>query len=341
MLQHGVKLEQEKTALLKNGIRRLPAPQGRKPHANFSPAGKDAEPAEILRAAQQAGIVDELSGKPLAQVLELFAEQKTDFLVACGFDDDSVACAEQAVLREEPEKVTDGLRLAAKACGADENRVAAASGSDAKRFSQKLTGIPAFAVGKRYPAACLLTQKLGRSGKKAALLGIQACTALSDAVCSGIPQEETVLTVAGDAVDKPGNYRVTIGTSAETVLKAAKMDDSAQFAAVGSVIAGRTVRGLSFPITVTARCLFVQRKVPKHSVYPCVKCGRCARACPVGIIPWLVHRELESSRPDSLLFFHVEACIGCNACGLVCPSGIELAAEVRRAAAGKKGSVGA
>lgn len=337
MLQHGVKLEQNKAALLKDGIRRLPTPQDMEPHACFLPAGKDAEPLKIRRAAVQASIVDELSGKPLAQKLDLFVQKKVDLLVACGFDDDSVTCAEQAVLREEPEKVADGLRLAAKACGAGEYRVAAASRSEAKRFSQKLTGMPVIAAGERYPAGFLLRQKLCEDGKNAAFLGIEACAALSDAVCSGIPQEETVLTVAGDAVGEPGNYRVTIGTAAETVLKAAGADDSAQFAAVGSAIAGQVVHSLSFPITAASRCLFVQRRAPKHSVYPCVKCGRCVRACPVGVIPWLVHREMENGCPDVLLLFHVESCIDCNACDLVCPSGIELAAEVRHAAAGKKG----
>ena len=79
------------------------------------------------------------------------------------------------------------------------------------------------------------------------------------------------------------------------------------------------------------------KKPPLRPEFACVRCGRCAKACPAGVVPWLVHRELESAVPEPLLLFHVGDCIGCRACSAVCPSGIDLAGEVRRAALIKEG----
>lgn len=337
MLPHGVKLEQNKRAILRRGILEAPVPEDFPVTPSFAPARQEPAPKGILAAAEEAGICDETDGELLRDKLEKLAKRKTKLLAALCFDDDPAAAGEEAFLQENAEKIADGLALAAKACRAGETVIAAASRKEARWAAEKCSGVRTVSAGKRYPAAYFLLRKLRGSGKTAAFLGAQACAALSDAVREGLPQRETVVTVTGGGAAKPGNYRVRIGVPLSSVLKAAGAAGPRQFVAVGPAMTGRNVRGSKMPVTASTRCVTVTEKAPKIRVFPCVRCGRCAETCPVGVVPWLIHREMEGKNPEPLLLFHVGDCVGCRACDVVCPSGIGLAEEVKRAAALKEG----
>lgn len=337
MARRGVALDalnRERKGLLRKKIR---TPQEAPPAAPvFAPLRKKPGAAQIVSAARRAGVTDEFDGAPVAETLASLAKRGVDVLAARGFDDDPFSVGSEAVLRESAGRVAAGLRLAARACGAGGILVAASCRDEARRFSAAEPDVPAAAAGPRYPASLFLLRKLRRGGKKVAFLGAQACAALADAA-EGKPQEETVVTAAGDGFREPGNYRVRIGAPVREVLRAAGISGRARLAAVRSAVSGDALADDSLPVAASTRCVVALLRAPAGRVYPCVRCGRCARACPVGVVPWLIHRELESGDPDALLFFHAGECVGCRACSLVCPSGIALAEEVALAAERKEG----
>ncbi|WP_416201332.1 MAG: hypothetical protein ACFWUD_04335 [Thermocaproicibacter melissae] len=337
MTGHGVKLGQENNEILKRGILTMPAPKGLPEPSRLTVGRGEPGPRRILRAAEEAGICDEFRGMPLRELLESLAESKPQVLVARCFDDDPFACASQAVLREMPDKVADGLALAAKACGVPKTRIAAASRKELRIYKSHGIPQPAVAAGDSTPADFFLLRRLSRGGETAAFIGAQACAALSDAIRLGEPQSHTVVTVSGDAVGKRANVRVRIGTHLSALLEFCQAPSRAGFLCIGPALTGRAVRSRGIPISATTRCVTVMKKAPKQSTFACVRCGRCEKVCPVGIIPWLVHRELEANTPEPLLLFHVDNCIGCRVCSAVCPSGIHLEEEVRSAARMKGG----
>lgn len=67
-------------------------------------------------------------------------------------------------------------------------------------------------MGGKTPAKGVLAGRLRRSLGKAGFVGAQACAALYRAVQEGMPQTNTVVTVAGDGVWRAGNLRVPVGT---------------------------------------------------------------------------------------------------------------------------------
>lgn len=335
----GVKLEKRRVASFADAIQRVPASKGIPAPKMIAPLRKGASPSHILSLAKAAAIVDETDGELLSAKLEGFAEKGVRLLVACCFDEDPCTACSGAVLRERPGAVTSGLALAARACGAGETLLAADSRAEVRRMRKRCPGTRWAVAGRRYPARVLLEKKLASRGKAVALLGVQACAALSEAAEKGRSQCETVVTVSGGGVRKRGNFRVRIGTPLVRVLEAAQRDPEAAVTVIGSSVAGRRVEDLSLPVAADTRCVVSLRKAPAGKTFPCVKCDRCASVCPRGIVPWMVLKELESGRPDLLRLYHVQDCAGCAACRVVCPSGIDLRAAVEQAAVLKEGGV--
>jgi electron transport complex protein RnfC len=80
------------------------------------------------------------------------------------------------------------------------------------------------------------------------------------------------------------------------------------------------------PITKTSNCILagVEKAVTEPTPMPCIRCGECATACPVSLLPQQIYwhakaKELEKTREYSLF-----DCIECGCCSYVCPSEIPL-----------------
>ncbi len=335
-MRRGVKLEQKQALSLRSPVEDLPAPEGFPAPKMFAPLRKNPAPARILQAAQTAGIVDELDGAPLEAKLTRLSSRKIGLLIACGFDEDPCASAEQAFLRENADEVADGLALAAEAAEIPSHLLAAASRAEARRIRKEHAGDGALWTGPRYPAGTLLLRKLSRRGKRAALIGAQACAALSRAVRKGRAQSEIFLT-AGDGEELWKNLRVRLGTPVSAVAGCVLPAEETRAVVVGSSVSGKLLSDFSATVTADTRCVIALRRAPRNRAYPCVGCGRCVSACPRGIFPWMVVSELERKEPDPLRLANVQNCDRCAACSAVCPSGIDLGAVVKRAAEIKGG----
>ncbi len=202
MIPHGVRLEQNKSTLLE-----ARHPHGVRTRRNsrclfpLRPSGGKPTPKRILTAAKAAGICDETDGAPLREKLEGLAKRKTELLVALCFDDDPVAAGEQAVLREDAEK----SRRRSGACGkslrrggnADCRRTPGETRKISEHVSRDSNCLPS--RREALPGRIFSAEKDFATAAKRRLFWVrQACAALADAVRNGLPQSETVVTVAGD-----------------------------------------------------------------------------------------------------------------------------------------------
>ncbi len=329
-------------------IRELPLPlQGTVPCALLVPdwayEGPEQKPPaqgqqeEVISAAASAGIIDEFDGLPLYKKLKRFRRRGVNLLLANAIDDDPYVASAVAVLREQPQKVADGLAAAARACGAAECRVTASSRKEMKRVHEACPAVEPMPAGERYPARALLKRGLYAKGNTTGFIGVQACAALASFLENGTPQTETVVTVAGDAVPHPYNLRVPVGTPLRELLAFCGVEGTPGACFVGSSITGKRAPDLDAPVTLDTRCLIALQRQPRWRTYPCIGCGSCVRACPRGIRPWEVCDQLSRENPDPLRMVNVQHCIACAACSLACPSGIDFLAQMLRAAEFKKG----
>lgn len=147
------------------------------------------------------------------------------------------------------------------------------------------------------------------------------------AVYLGEPLISRVVTVTGH-VGSPRNLEVRLGSPIAEVIRAAGGTlPGATGELIGGPMMGFALHDTSAPVTKAVNCILVQNAElfpPKPATLPCIRCGECARACPVELQPYELywyarHRDFGKTQSYSLF-----DCIECGCCSYVCPSHIPL-----------------
>jgi electron transport complex protein RnfC len=168
--------------------------------------------------------------------------------------------------------------------------------------------------------------------------------AIYDAVRLGIPLIERITTVSGEAINKPKNFKVKIGTLAsELVNNCEGFKKGARKVIFGGPMTGFAQYKLDIPVTKgTSGILALPHELVKTTEYEsCIKCGSCVRACPAGLVPSEMSILIENRLFEEADNHDVLDCIECGCCSYVCPShrplvhmfklGKAKAMEIRRA----------
>jgi len=134
------------------------------------------------------------------------------------------------------------------------------------------------------------------------------------------PITEKIVTIAGDGIKKPANYKVKIGTNFNELML--KTDGYKQLKNP-VLVAGGKMMGKSIPsddliITKDLNTILVLEDEEIKSE-ACIKCGKCSEVCPVGIMPVMI---IDNSKKAKSL--GIDKCIKCGLCSYVCPAKIEV-----------------
>ena len=63
----------------------------------------------------------------------------------------------------------------------------------------------------------------------------------------------------------------------------------------------------------------------------CIRCGRCAQACPMSLMPTLIERYAKIGDVERLNKIGINVCMECGSCAYSCPAGKPLVQYMRLA----------
>lgn len=303
-----------------------------------------AELADIVREAGICGMGG--AAYPTnSKILSTAGKTETLLINACECEpyitsDDTVMCT-------WPEKVILGARIVADVIGAKHTVIAVEDNKPeaVEALRSKLGGnedIEVRVLPTRYPQGAkkqLILAVTGREvapgARTGALFNVTTIYSICRAVYEGLPLTEKVVTVTGEGANEPKNVIVRIGTPLEELLKfAGGMKEETCKVVCGGPMMGTAQGGLSVPVVKgTNAVLCLTDPAPAAENPTCIRCGKCIKACPMGLQPLQLYRYVNAGMKDELERFNLEDCMECGCCSYVCPGRLPLVETFK---AGKK-----
>jgi electron transport complex protein RnfC len=158
---------------------------------------------------------------------------------------------------------------------------------------------------------------------------VGTCFAIADAIFSGKPLIERVVTVTGEAVEKPGNIWALIGSPVAHLLENCKYKQAGQ--SRPNIIMGGPMMGFSVtsdlvPVVKTTNCILAptDKEIAGNNEQACIRCSACADVCPASLLPQQLFWHSKAKELDKAQEYNLFDCIECGACAYVCPSEIPL-----------------
>ncbi len=173
---------------------------------------------------------------------------------------------------------------------------------------------------------CLMVQNVG------------SLQAIARAIVHGEPLIRRVVTLTGDCFRKPRNVWALLGTPVQALLNefGYKADKKLPRLIMGGPMMGFTLPHAQVPITKTANCILAPTRnelTSSDNEMACIRCGQCAEACPVSLLPQQLQWHAKAEEFDKCEELNLKDCIECGACAYVCPSEIPLVQYYRQAKA--------
>ncbi|MDR3345365.1 MAG: SLBB domain-containing protein, partial [Oscillospiraceae bacterium] len=151
---------------------------------------------------------------------------------------------------------------------------------------------------------------------------------------TGKPLVSRSLTVDGSAVAEPKNVRAPIGTPISTILDFCGGLTAEPYKLIsGGPMMGLAVPNADFPTLKQNNAILAfapgDKQVKPERV--CIRCGKCAHACPLSLVPAKAETAIGLKDTAALKKIGTEICMECGCCAYVCPAGKPLVQHMRLA----------
>lgn len=310
-------------------------------------------PKEIIERVKECGIVG-MGGATFPTHVKLMVPEgkKAEYVIINAAECEPYLTCDFRLLLEKPREFLMGVKIVMKAVNAEKgivgienNKMEAALLLDdiVKKEPELFNGIVIQPLKTKYPQGGekqLIKAITGRevpSGKLpietgCVVVNVTSSFAIYEAVQKNKPLIERVVTVTGKSVKNPGNFLTRFGVSAEILIEAAGgMPEDTVNIINGGPMMGKSVSVPGFPVMKGSSgiLLMSEKEAQPRKASQCIRCGMCAKACPMGLQPFLLSRLSKMKMFDKTEEEHVMDCIECGSCEFTCPANIPLLDFIR------------
>ena len=297
----------------------------------------------IREAVKKAGIVGlGGAGFPTSVKLTPKDESKIDYVIVNGAECEPYLTSDYRLMLEEPEAIVEGLKIilrlfdnAKGIIGIEDNK------PDAIERLRALTSVESNievqALKTKYPQGgerqlvYVATGRKLNSKKLPADVGcivnnVATVAAVYMAVAKSTPLTHRIVTISGDAVAEPQNFKVPFGIKFSEILDAAGgFKVQPQKIVFGGPMMGKAMYTYDVPVTKTANALlgFVKDDAAVEES-PCILCGRCYFKCPLNLLPMKLQLMGLNNEDETFVKLDGMECCGCGCCSFVCPANRSL-----------------
>lgn len=304
---------------------------------------------EIINRIKEAGIVG-MGGAGFPTYVKLSPKEpeKIDYVIANCAECEPYLTSDYRRMIEEPKKLIEGLKISLqlfenakgilaiednkqdcidlfKKLTKDEPRILVKTLKT--KYPQGSERHLIYATTKRAINSTMLPSDVG-----CVVNNVDTIVSIYSAVKEGKPMMERIVTITGDAIRDPQNFRVHIGTNyAELVEEAGGFIKHPQKIISGGPMMGFGIFDLNVPTTKTASALLCLTKDDVSRMEPsaCINCGRCVEACPGRIVPSKLADYAQNGNEEEFVNHNGMECCECGCCSFVCPAKRNLTQSIK------------
>lgn len=305
------------------------------------PGYEDADPKEYLKRVREAGVVG-FGGATFPTAVKLSPPPGRDikWLIVNGVECEPYLNCDNRLMLEQPEKIVSGLRLMMRLFPEAQGVIAIENNKpEAIRIMNKAIE----GLGGRY-SVVPLTVKYPQGAEKMTieaitkqeypvtalpadvgciLLNVRTAHQIWQAVAEGKPVTTRIISVTGEAVANPKNLEMPLGTSFRELIEfCGGFREQPVKVISGGPMMGVAVRSIDIPVVKSTSgilCLTAQSGCLGDET-ACIRCGRCATDCPIGLRPYLLNSLVLQNDYDGFEEAGGMNCIECGCCSYVCPA---------------------
>jgi len=324
----------------------------------FDPSVKTRTPEEIakltredfIKIVKDAALVG-LGGSSFPTYIKFQTNKPINMILVNAIECEPYITADHRLMLEFPYRILDAIKYAMQAFDCKQAKICIKSKyKDLKLlYSQLLAseenkGIELCCVGNFYPQGWEVAMIKSATGIELAPgelpsnrgiinFNVSTMVGLYKAVKYNMPVIKRFITITGDGITHPKNFRVRVGTAIKDLIPLCdgyKNPDKEKVFILGGPMMGASVPNDDVIITKTVTSIIVLDK-SDYVENPCVRCGSCVLSCPVHLEPVQIMNAVKTLDKERIKKLNPLKCIECGLCTYSCTSKIQVTDYVRRA----------
>ena len=324
----------------------------------YDPSVKERSPEEIAKLTKEemteiiknCALVG-LGGSSFPTYVKFQTDKPINLMLINGIECEPYITADHRIMLEYPYRIINGIKYAMQAFNCKKALICIKSKYQdiADTYDEILkefpdSGIEICKVKNYYPQGwevAMIKEATGiklnpgelPSNRGIINFNVSTMVGIYKAIKYNMPVTKRNITVTGDGIKHPHNFRVLVGTSFLELLPMCggyKNPDKEKIFILGGPMMGASVPSDDVIITKTVTSIIVLDKTD-YKEEPCVRCGSCVLSCPAGLEPAQIMNAVKSLDKERIKALNPLRCIECGLCTYVCTSKIQVTDFVRRA----------